>query len=279
MFSGTDAMAAPTGTAIIEARGVSKYFGTVVALSEVSMSVHPGEVVCLLGDNGAGKSSLIKLLSGLERPDEGTIAIDGTPVMFNSPRDAFAEGIATVYQDLAILPRMSISRNFMLGMEPIRKVGPFRFFDERKAGEIAREELAKIGIQVNFLNQKVGTMSGGERQSLAIARAEYRGARLLILDEPTSALGVNEAAIVLRHVIRARARGLGVVFITHNVHHALPIGDRFVILNHGRVAGTYPKASIDEASLNKLMGGGAEFEALQRELAELTTQLDKDVAV
>src|SRR5215210_1663985 len=129
MFSGTDAMAAPTGTAIIEARGISKYFGTVVALSEVSMSVHPGEVVCLLGDNGAGKSSLIKLLSGLERPDEGTIAIDGKPVMFNSPRDAFAEGIATVYQDLAILPRMSISRNFMLGMEPIRKVGPFRFFD------------------------------------------------------------------------------------------------------------------------------------------------------
>ena len=263
---------------IIEARSVSKFFGTVVALGDVSISISAGEVVCLLGDNGAGKSTLIKMLSGLERPDEGTIAVDGEPVVFNSPRDAFALGIATVYQDLAILPQMSISRNFMLGMEPIKRVGPLRFFDEKKAGEIAREELAKIGIQVNHLKQKVGTMSGGERQSLAIARAEYRGARLLILDEPTSALGVNEAAIVLRHVIRARARGLGVVFITHNVHHALPIGDRFVILNRGRLAGTYARADIDEGTLNKLMGGGTEFEELQRELAELQAQLKQNAA-
>ena len=249
-------MAEAANSPIIEARSVSKFFGTVVALADVSISVSAGEVVCLLGDNGAGKSTLIKILSGLERPDEGTMLVDGEPVVFSSPRDAFARGIATVYQDLAVLPQMSISRNFMLGMEPIRKVGPLRFFDEKRAGEIAREELAKIGIEVNHLGQKVGTMSGGERQSLAIARAEYRGARLLILDEPTSALGVNEAAIVLRHVIRARARGLGVVFITHNVHHALPIGDRFVILSRGRIAGTYPRAAMDEGALNKLMGGG-----------------------
>jgi simple sugar transport system ATP-binding protein len=260
-------------TAVIEARGVSKYFGSVVALQEVTMRVDAGEVVCLLGDNGAGKSTLIKMLSGLERPDAGTIAVDGEPVLFRSPRDAFARGIATVYQDLAILPQMSVSRNFMLGMEPVKRIGPFRFFDEARAGAIAREELAKIGITVNHLRQKVGTMSGGERQSLAIARAEYRGARLLILDEPTSALGVNEAAIVLRHVIRARARGLGVVFITHNVHHALPVGDRFVILSRGRIAGTYPRSEIDEATLNRLMGGGTEFEALQRELAALAEQL------
>jgi len=264
--------------AVIEARAVSKYFGSVIALHDVTVRVNPGEVVCLLGDNGAGKSTLIKILSGLQRPDEGTIAVDGEPVVFRSPRDAFARGIATVYQDLAVLPQMSISRNFMLGMEPVRKIGPFRFFDEAKAGAIARAELAKIGITVNHLRQKVGTMSGGERQSLAIARAEYRGARLLILDEPTSALGVNEAAIVLRHVIRARARGLGVVFITHNVHHALPVGDRFIILNRGRIAGTYPRAEIDEATLNKLMGGGAEFDALQRELAALTEQLQNDRA-
>jgi simple sugar transport system ATP-binding protein len=255
--------------ALMEARGVSKFFGSLIALDNVSISVRAGEVVCLLGDNGAGKSTLIKILSGLERPDVGTIAVDGKPVAFASPRDAFARGIATVYQDLAVLPEMSIARNFMLGMEPTRRVGPFVFFDEAKAGAIAREELAKIGIKVNHLDQKVGTMSGGERQSLAIARAEYRGARLLILDEPTSALGVNEAAIVLRHVIRARARGLGVVFITHNVRHALPIGDRFVILSRGRVAGEYPQAALDEALLSKLMGGGAEFDALQRELAEL----------
>jgi simple sugar transport system ATP-binding protein len=263
---------------VIEARAVSKFFGSVIALADVNLTVRAGEVVCLLGDNGAGKSTLIKMLSGLERPDEGSILVDGQPVVLRSPRDAFARGIATVYQDLAILPQMSISRNFMLGMEPIRKIGPFRFFDERRAGEIAREELAKIGITVHSLKQKVGTMSGGERQSLAIARAEYRGARLLILDEPTSALGVNEAAIVLRHVIRARARGLGVVFITHNVQHALPIGDRFVILSRGRVAGTYPRAEIDEATLTKLMGGGAEFDALRRELAELEDRLRKTEA-
>jgi simple sugar transport system ATP-binding protein len=266
-------MARNGGTAIIEARSVSKEFGTVIALEDVSISVHSGEVVCLLGDNGAGKSTLIKILSGLENPDEGTIAVDGEPVYFSSPRDAFARGIATVYQDLAILPQMSVSRNFVLGMEPVKRIGPFRFFDETKAGEIAREELARIGITINHLKQKVGTMSGGERQSLAIARAEYRGARLLILDEPTSALGVNEAAIVLRHVIRARARGLGVVFITHNVHHALPIGDRFVILDRGRISGTYPRSAIDEATLNKHMGGGDEFDALQRELAELEQAL------
>jgi simple sugar transport system ATP-binding protein len=258
---------------VLEARKVSKYFGHVVALENVSVHVHAGEVVCLLGDNGAGKSTLIKILSGFERPDAGTLAIDGNPVRFESPRDAFACGIATVYQDLAVLPEMSISRNFMLGMEPLKRVGPFRFFDEAKAGEIARKELVKIGIQVNDLRQKVGTMSGGERQSLAIARAEYRGARLLILDEPTSALGVNEAAIVLRHVIRARARGRGVVFITHNVRHALPIGDRFVILSRGRMAGEYRRADLDEARLNRLMGGGAEFDALQRELAELNARL------
>src|SRR4051794_14461906 len=271
-------MAEASRTPIIEAQAVSKYFGTVIALHEASLAVHAGEVVCLLGDNGAGKSTLIKILSGLERPDAGTIAVDGESVVFRSPRDAFARGIATVYQDLAILPQMSISRNFMLGMEPIRHVGPFRFFDEAKAGEIAREELAKIGITVNHVRQKVGTMSGGERQSLAIARAEYRGARLLILDEPTSALGVNEAAIVLRHIIRARARRLGVVFITHNVHHALPIGDRFVILSRGRVAGTYSRAALNEMSLNTLMGGGAEFEALQRDLAALDNELKRPQA-
>ncbi|HZP18892.1 MAG TPA: ATP-binding cassette domain-containing protein [Bauldia sp.] len=269
---------ASSAVPLMEARSVSKYFGTVVALKDVSLTVNAGEIVCLLGDNGAGKSTLIKMLSGLERPDEGTIAVDGKPVVFSSPRAAFAQGIATVYQDLAVLPQMSISRNFMLGMEPLKGFGPFKFFDEAKAGEIARTELAKIGIHVNHLKQKVGTMSGGERQSLAIARAEYRGARLLILDEPTSALGVNEAAIVLRHVIRARARGLGVVFITHNVHHALPIGDRFVILSRGRVAGTYARSEMDEARLNKLMGGGAEFEELQRDLSALDAELKRDRA-
>jgi simple sugar transport system ATP-binding protein len=264
---------------VIEARAVGKFFGSLVALENVSLSVRSGEVVCLLGDNGAGKSTLIKILSGFERPDRGSIVVDGAPVDFASPRDAFARGIATVYQDLAVLPEMSISRNFMLGMEPLRRFGPLRLFDHARAGAIARAELAKIGIDVHDLNQKVGTMSGGERQSLAIARAEYRGARLLILDEPTSALGVNEAAIVLRHIIRARAAGRGVIFITHNVRHALPIGDKFVILSRGRVAGEFARGELDESSLNRLMGGGAEFDMLQQDLARLQQQLEEQAGL
>jgi simple sugar transport system ATP-binding protein len=263
---------------VLEARGISKYFGGLVALQDVSLRVAAGEVVCLLGDNGAGKSTLIKILSGFEQPDGGVIAVDDEPVAFASPRDAFAHGIATVYQDLAILPEMSILRNFVLGMEPFKRFGPLWFFDEARAGEIARVELGKIGIQVNDVRQKVGTLSGGERQSLAIARAEYRGARVLILDEPTSALGVNEAAIVLRHIIRARAAGRGLIFITHNVRHALPIGDRFVILSRGRVAGEYPRVSLDETTLSRLMGGGAEFDRLQEELAALETRLKEQTA-
>ena len=166
----------------------------------MSLSVQAGEVVCLLGDNGAGKSTLIKILSGLERPDAGTHRRRRRASDFASPRDAFARGIATVYQDLAVLPEMSIARNFMLGMEPMKRVGPFRFFDEAQGRRDRPRGAGQDRHHGQPPRQKVGTMSGGERQSLAIARAEYRGARLLILDEPTSALGVNEAAIVLRHV-------------------------------------------------------------------------------
>jgi simple sugar transport system ATP-binding protein len=254
---------------VIEARAVSKFFGTVVALADVSMRVHAGEVVCLLGDNGAGKSTLIKLFSGFERPDRGTIAIDGVPVSFASPRDAFASGIATVYQDLAVLPEMSISRNFMLGMEPRKWFGPFAFFDEAKAGEIARAELAKIGIQVNHLRQKVGTMSGGERQSLAIARAVYFGAKVLILDEPTSALGVRQTSIVLRYVAGLRKQGIGIIFITHNVRHAYAIGDRFTVLNRGRTPGTFTRVERSRDQLEELMAGG-------REMADLTEHLSQE---
>ncbi|MFN8620740.1 MAG: ATP-binding cassette domain-containing protein [Chloroflexota bacterium] len=275
----TDA-AAPAGTdvPVLEARSISRYFGSLVALEDVSITVRAGQVVCLLGDNGAGKSTLIKILSGYDQPSKGTLAVDGQPVAFSSPRDAFAQGIATVYQDLAVLPLMSVSRNFVLGMEPQKRIGPFRFFDEKRAAEITRAELKKMGITLEDVDQKVGTMSGGERQSLAIARAEYRGARVLILDEPTSALGVNEAAVVLRHVIRARARGLGVILITHNVRHALPIGDRFLILNRGRVLGDFPRAEADEAKLNRMMGGGEDLERLQAELSELEASLEAEKA-
>jgi simple sugar transport system ATP-binding protein len=254
---------------VLEARDISKYFGRVIALEHVSLSVRPGEVNCLLGDNGAGKSTLIKTLSGVHRPDSGTLLMDGKPVVLESPRDALDWGVATVYQDLAVLPLMSISRNFFIGSEPTSGWGPFRRFDVNGAGRIASEQMLEIGIQVRDPSQLVGTLSGGERQTLAIARAEYFGARVLILDEPTSALGVKEAAIVLRHVIRARAKGLGVIFITHNVQHALPVGDRFTILSHGRLAGEFVRGQVNQDELLKLMGGGEELTELARELDEL----------
>lgn len=270
----TGTLAAPdaqsrTRTPLLEARHVSKYFGAVVALEDVSLAVHAGEVVCLLGDNGAGKSTLIKIISGVFQPDAGTLAVDGETVRFASPRDALDAGVATVYQDLAVMPLMSVSRNFFLGNEPTLGWGPFRRFDATTAAVRSREEMHRIGIDIRDTDQAVGTLSGGERQTLAIARAEHFGARILILDEPTSALGVKESAIVLRHVIAARNRGLGVIFITHNVQHALPIGDTFTILSRGRAGGTFRRAALDLNRLHRLMGGGDELAELERELAAL----------
>jgi simple sugar transport system ATP-binding protein len=254
---------------VLEARNISKYFGRVIALKDVSLSVKAGEVNCLLGDNGAGKSTLIKILSGVYRPDEGELFMDGSPVTLASPREAQGRGIATVFQDLAVLPLMSISRNFFLGNEPTKGVGPLRRFDMGYADRISREHMKAIGIDVRDTAQLVGTLSGGERQTLAIARAEYFGARVLILDEPTSALGVKQAAIVLRHIVKARARGLAVIFITHNVQHALPVGDKFTILSHGRSEGVFKRGEVSLDQLLSLMGGGAELSDLSRELEQL----------
>ncbi len=253
-------------TPLMEARGVSKYFGHVVALEDISMQVRAEQVTCLLGDNGAGKSTLIKTFSGVHQPTKGTILIDGEEVLFNSPRDAIDRGIATVYQDLAMIPLMSIRRNFFLGREPTKGVGPLKMFDVAKASRIAHEELGKIGISLRDTSQPVSTLSGGERQSVAIARAVYFGAKVLILDEPTSALGVKQTAIVLRYVARTREQGLGVIFITHNVHHAYAIGDRFVVLNHGRSLGSFEKGEVSMQELERLMAGGAELEQLTAEL-------------
>ncbi len=253
---------------LIEAQSVSKYFGSVVALKDISMRVQAGEVMCLLGDNGAGKSTLIKILSGVHRPSDGHYMFEGNEVHFSSPRDALSAGIATVFQDLAMIPLMGISRNFFLGAEPTKGWGPFRRYDKRFADSVTREELAKIGIRVRDTGQPVGTLSGGERQSVAIARAVYFGAKVLILDEPTAALGVKEAGIVLRYIAQARAKGLGVIFITHNPHHAYPIGDHFTLLNRGSSLGTFAKSEISREELTSMMAGGEELEALSHELAE-----------
>src|ERR671915_1550660 len=250
-------------TPLMEARGVSKYFGRVIALEDISMDVKAGQVTCLLGDNGAGKSTLIKVFSGVHQPTKGAMLIEGEETVFDSPRDAIDRGIATVFQDLAMIPLMGISRNFFIGREPTKGVGPFKRFDVKKADRITHEELDKIGIELRDTSQPVATLSGGERQSVAIARAVYFGAKVLILDEPTSALGVKEAAVVLRYVAQAKERELAVIFITHNPHHAYPVGDRFVILNRGRLMGDWRKGQITRDELVKQMSGGAELDALE----------------
>lgn len=253
---------------LIEVRDISKYFGSVIALNGVSMSVFPGEVMCLLGDNGAGKSTLIKTLSGVHKPSEGEYLVDGKVVSFDSPRDALNHGIATVYQDLAMIPLMSISRNFFVGSEPTKGWGPFKRFDVKQADSIAREEMRKMGIDIRDPSQPVGTLSGGERQSVAIARAVYFGAKVLILDEPTAALGVKQAGTVLRYIAQARSNGIGVIFITHNPHHAYAVGDRFTILKRGRTFGTFTKDELSREEMVRMMSGADELDALSHELQE-----------
>lgn len=260
----TSAASASNGTPLLELRSIAKYFGNVIALDGISTTVHAGAVTCVLGDNGAGKSTFIKILSGLHRPTAGEYLIDGQPVSFESPRDARSRGIATVYQDLAMAPLMSVWRNFFLGSEPMKNGVVMKSGEMRQT---AKDEMAKMGIDVRDIDQPVGTLSGGERQSVAIARAVYYGARVLILDEPTSALGVRQSGVVLRYVRAAAERGLGVVFITHNPHHAYPVGDRFLLLNRGRSLGDFAKSEISRDELTRLMAGGAELEALEHELA------------
>jgi simple sugar transport system ATP-binding protein len=252
--------------AIIDVRNIVKHFGPVIALSGVSLTVDRGQVHCLLGDNGAGKSTLIKTLAGVHRPTSGAYLVEGKPVSFSSPRDALDAGIATVYQDLAMIPLMSITRNFFMGREPRVGFPPFKRVDFQFAHEVTRQEMHRIGIDVRDPQQAVGTLSGGERQCVAIARAVYFGAKVLILDEPTSALGVAQTSMVLKYIHLVRQKGLGVIFITHNVRHAYAVGDRFTVLNRGRTLGTYAKSEIAMDDLQNLMAGGKELQQLSSEL-------------
>jgi simple sugar transport system ATP-binding protein len=253
-------------TPIVEVRDIVKQFGHVIALNGVSLKVHASEVLCLLGDNGAGKSTLIKTLAGVHRPTSGAFLVDGKPVEFQSPRDALDAGIATVYQDLAMIPLMSITRNFFMGREPEVGFGPFKHLDMDFADKVTREEMHRIGIDIRDPQQAVGTLSGGERQCVAIARAVYFGARVLILDEPTSALGVAQTSMVLKYINLVRGKGLGVIFITHNVRHAYAVGNRFTVLNRGKTLGTYDKGQISIDELQNLMAGGKELQDLSHEL-------------
>jgi simple sugar transport system ATP-binding protein len=243
-------------TPVLAGEGLSRRFGRVTALEEVSLEVHSGTVTCVLGDNGAGKSTLIRILSGVHPPSSGRLLMEGEEIHLGSPREARGRGIATVHQDLGVIPLMSVWRNFVLGAEPTRGRGPFRRLDVVEARRVAREEMARMGIRIRDPEQPVGVLSGGERQSLAIARALHQGARVLILDEPTAALGVRQSERVLEQVGLARDRGAAVILITHNPAHALRVGDRFLVLARGRVAAHRERGHTDEVELAGLMAGG-----------------------
>lgn len=261
----TTMTATSTRTPLVKLTAVGKRYGSIVALHGVDLEVNAGEVTCVLGDNGAGKTTLIKIVSGVHRPDEGTFEVEGERVEFSSPREALERGIATVYQDLAVVPLMPVWRNFFLGNEVRKGLG----MDIRFMRETTKRVLHEMGIDLRDVDQPIGTLSGGERQSVAIARAVYRGAKVLILDEPTAALGVKQAGMVLRYIVQAKERGVGVIFITHNPHHAYPVGDRFLLLNRGRTLGYYRRGEIDRTELIGLMAGGRELEELSHELEQV----------
>ena len=244
-------------TPVLELRNVDKSFGPIDVLYEISLKLHEGEALCLLGDNGAGKSTLIKTLAGVHKPTRGTILMDGEPVEFDRPRDAADRGIATVHQFGGTFPLMSVGRSFFVGVEPTKGWGPFRIYDRRTANEIAVKAVQDFGItRIDDGDRLVGGLSGGERQSLAIARAVHFGARVLILDEPTAALGVKQAAHVLRIANEAKRRGLAVIFITHQVMHAMAVGDHFAVLIRGAIAADFRKGEKTREEITDLMAGG-----------------------
>jgi simple sugar transport system ATP-binding protein len=266
---------------LVRLTDAGKNYGSIIALADVSLEVSGGEVTCVLGDNGAGKSTLIKIIAGLHGPSTGTYEVEGAPVHFSSPRDALERGIATVYQDLAVVPLMPVWRNFFLGNE--KRKGPR--MDIAFMKKTCKQELLDMGIDLRDVDQPIGTLSGGERQCVAIARAVHFGAKVLILDEPTAALGVKQAGVVLKYIIQARERGLGVIFITHNPHHAYPVGDRFLLLNRGKSIGYYAKEQVTLDELTGLMAGGSELAQLSQELesaggaaAEAAQELEVDVS-
>jgi simple sugar transport system ATP-binding protein len=252
---------------ILELNKINKSFGPIEVLNDISLQVRAGEVLCLLGDNGAGKSTLIKIMSGVHKPSSGTLLMDGQPIVFGTPRIASEKGIATVHQFGGTFPLMSIARSFFVGVEPTKGWGPFKIFDRKKANEIAVKAVQDFGItRIDDGDRLVGGLSGGERQSLAIARAVHFGARVLILDEPTAALGVKQASHVLRIVNEAKKRGLAVIFITHQVMHAMAVGDHFAVLIRGAIAADFRKGEKTREEITDLMAGGETMAALEAEI-------------
>lgn len=240
---------------LLSVRHVAKRYGPVVALEDVSFEVLSGRVTCLVGDNGAGKSTLVNILAGATSPDEGSLYVQGQLTSFESPADALDQGIATVFQDLALVPLMPVHRNFFVGREPTVGRWPARALDVGHTRRTSQAALRDLGVNLNDVSRPVATLSGGQRQSVEIARALHFGARVLILDEPTSALGVREASSALMNARVVADAGVGVVLITHNPQQAYGLGDRFTVLNRGRVVGTFFKDELSIGDLSDLMSG------------------------
>jgi simple sugar transport system ATP-binding protein len=263
---------------VIAADQVSKRFGAVMALHDVSVGVSAGSVTCVLGDNGAGKSTLMGILSGVTTPDNGKVMLDGAPIRFRGPHQALANGIATVYQDLALVSVLPVYRNFWLGHEDDLTRGPLRRFDAKQAKLIAAQELGRLVGGVSDVRRPLSTLSGGQRQSLAIARAIYFGARVIILDEPTAALGLRQAGVVLMFIQDACQRGIGVALITHNLQHALLVGDRFVVLEHGKAVAAFGRGERSFEEVAEMVSGGAEASAMREALERARAEVGHEIA-
>jgi len=220
--------------ALLEMRGITKRFGPVVALDGVDFKVGRGEVVGLVGDNGAGKSTLAKIIVGYHQPDSGEMYFEGRRARFKSPAEARRAGIEIVYQDMALVPYLSVYRNLFLNRELTRRIGPFKVLDRARMKSLTAKLLEEIGIKRRDPDIQVGVLSGGERQSIAIARAVYFGAKLVILDEPTSALSIKESEKVLEYVSHLKSRGISSILISHNIYHVYSVADRIVVLDRGR---------------------------------------------
>lgn len=261
-----DPTAPPAGTPVLELRALTRRFGSVAALNRVSASLRAGEVTCVLGENGAGKSTLVAVLAGVQRHDEGELLLDGSPVRFRSPAQARSRGIATVWQDLAVAPLMSVWRNFFLGCEPTRGVWPLRRLDREGARETTVRAMARVGVVGIDPDQPASALAVGERHSLAIARALHFGARVLVVDESSAPLTVSQHALVLSSVSAARDQGLAVVLVTHNTQYAHLVGDRFLLLAGGAVAGNLTRDDVDVDDLTRLVSGGGDLAVLTETL-------------
>lgn len=245
-----------TNETMLKVENLSKSFGAVNALHDVSFEVGKSEIVGLVGDNGAGKSTLVNLLMGVYQPDSGTIYFEGKPVKFNSPRESRSIGIEPVYQHTAIVELMNLWRNFYLGHEIVKKAGPFKILDHKKMSEECLEVMWDIGVHVRSGDEGVDFLSGGERQSLCIGRCMKFGAKLLLLDEPTTALSIKETRKVLDFAESVRDRGMSEIIVDHNIYHIFPIVDKFIIMDRGTMVAELKKEDVTADEVIKIITSG-----------------------